>query len=52
MIKQDYLTSIRVPNQVNDWISKFADRWGVSKSFVYRSAIREFIKAKGNQQNI
>jgi len=48
----NHTMSLRLPKEWDDFISNFASRWNVSKSYVYRSAIRDFIKTKNNQPNI
>jgi predicted transcriptional regulator len=52
---QDKLTSIRLSTNTHQFISSFAQKWNVSKSYVYRAAISEFIinqnKRKGVNQH-
>lgn len=44
----NHTKSLRLPKSWDDFITKFANQWGSSASYVYRSAIREFIRK--NQQ--
>lgn len=43
---QDRPTSIRLSKDLHQWISSFAQKWNVSRSCVYRAAIKDFIKQK------
>lgn len=48
-MKNDYSSSLRMPMQWHESIQRFAERWNVSKSYVIRAAVHEFIKTKINQ---
>lgn len=50
MQKQNYSKTIRMPKQWHEWVGRFAEQWNVSSSYVYRSAINEFIRSKSNQK--
>lgn len=50
--KQDHITSIRFPRDWHKWVTKFADNWNVPPSYVYRSAIREFIQRQSQNHKM
>lgn len=49
VIKQDYMTSIRMPRAWSAFINEFAAQWSVPPAYVYRSAIRDFVRKHSNQ---
>ena len=51
MVKQNnYSASLRLPSSFNEWINQFADKWNVSKSCIYRAAIKDFITKQSMNQ--
>ena len=46
MNKQDHSTSLRMQKSWHEIIKQFAEQYNVSSSYVYRSAIRDFINSK------
>ena len=46
-ITHDHMTSLRLPKDWDDFIKKFADKWSATPAFVYRAAIKDFIKRQG-----
>lgn len=44
---QDHMTSLRIPKEWDEWVKQFADKWAATPAYVYRSAIRDFIKRQG-----
>lgn len=51
MNKHNHSQTIRMPRQWNRWVYEFANRWQVSKSFIIRAALREFIDKQNKQKN-
>jgi predicted transcriptional regulator len=43
----DHMTSLRLPKDWDDFIKKFADKWAATPAYIYRAAIRDFIKRQG-----
>lgn len=50
-MKKDYSSSIRIPNQWNEWVIQFADKWGVSKSYVLRAAVKDFMAKQSGEKH-
>ena len=48
-IKQNHMTSLRLPTEIHQWIKEFAMKWNTTTAYVYRSAVRDFIKSKGGK---
>lgn len=46
----NHMTSIRMPEDWHQWIARFADRWQVPPSYIYRAAIRDFIRRQSQVQ--
>lgn len=44
---QDHMTSLRLPKDWDEWVKKFAEKWSATPAYVYRAAIRDFIKRQG-----
>lgn len=45
--KQNHMTSLRLPDEWNQWITRFAENYHVPPAYIYRSAIRQFIERNG-----
>lgn len=45
-----HMTSLRLPREWHEWIAQFADHWNATPAYIYRSAIREFIKRQSEVQ--
>ena len=46
-ITQEHMTSLRLPKEWNEWMKQFADKWNATPAYIYRSAIRDFIRKQG-----
>jgi len=44
---QDHMTSLRLPRRWDQWIKQFAAQWAATPAYIYRAAIRDFIKKQG-----
>lgn len=44
--QQTHLTSLRLRKELHDWVKAFAARWDTTPAYVYRAAVKDFIKAK------
>jgi predicted DNA-binding protein len=49
-IHQNHMTSLRLPKEYDDWVKRFARHWNATPAFIYRTAIREFIRQKNGVQ--
>jgi predicted DNA-binding protein len=45
-----HMTSLRLPVEWHKWIELFADNWNTTPSYIYRTAIREFMAQKQGVQ--
>jgi len=45
-----HITSLRLPIEWHVFIARFAERWDTTPAYVYRQAIREFIRQKQPSQ--
>lgn len=43
-MKNNYMTSLRLPLEWHEWVCDFADHWHTSPSYIYKSAIVEFMR--------
>jgi predicted DNA-binding protein len=48
-VTQDHMTSLRLPAKWDEFIKQFADKWAATPAYVYRSAIRDFIRNQGGK---
>lgn len=51
-MKNDYSKTIRIPRSWNQFIQDFSIKFDLPSSYVYRCAIREYIKSKGFAQGV
>lgn len=46
--QQTHLTSLRLRQEWHEWVKTFAAQWDTTPAYVYRAAIKEFIKARSS----
>ena len=46
----NHLTSLRLPKEWHLWVTNLAASWNATPSYVYRCAIRDFIRAKAESK--
>lgn len=48
-MQNDYTKSLRLPSSWNEFMCQFSKKYGVSASYAYRAAVRDFIRTKEQQ---
>lgn len=48
----DHFTSLRLPKSWDIWVKDFALQWDVSAAYVYRAAVKEFIRSKSDRPDL